>query len=213
MANINKRIKQNAEKAAVSELTALETKKRGDKRRYTTKYIAKAAAIAAVYVGLTYAFYMLSFEVLQFRISEAMLALVFFEPAAFPGICIGCFIANLLGPGGFYDAVLGTSASALGIYVALWYCRRNDHRAKVPVALLLYSFLNAVMVALELSYTAVFGAQYSIIVIFLWVMLGETVCACIGGAAFYYLLKKRWKDIIGETKASEEEEFHPTLLQ
>lgn len=211
MANINKRMKQNAERAH-----AAASGEAGGARQsggfYTTKYIAKAAAIAAIYIGLTYAFFGLSFEVLQFRVSEAMIALVFFEPAALPGICIGCFISNLFGPGGIYDAVIGTSASALGLYIVRWYCSRNDHKWRVPASLLFYSFLNAVVVAFELYYTAVFGAEYSLIVIFLWVMLGETVCACIGGSGLYYILRKRWRDIIGETETREEEELHNKLL-
>jgi len=213
MANINKRMKQNIENQRLAhrdELTALETQQKQNKKKHTIKYIVKAAIIAAMYVGLTFAFFGLSFEVVQFRISEILVALVFFEPAAFPGLCIGCFIADILGPGGFYDAVFGTCATGFGIYIAKWYCA---HNGKAPVGLALYAFFNAFMISLELSYSASLAEGKGVLVIFLWVLLGEAVTAVGGGSALYYLLRKRWKDIVGETAKSEEEEFIPTTLQ
>ncbi len=173
-------------------------------------YIVKGAVIAGLYIGLSMLFYGISFEIVQFRISEILVALIFFEPAALPGLCIGCFITDLLGPGGFYDAVFGTCATGFGLYCVKWYC---SHNGKAPIGLALYAFLNAFMISLELSYSASLATDKGVLVIFLWVLLGEAVTAVGGGSALYYLLRKRWKDIVGETAKSEEEEFIPTTLQ
>ena len=60
----------------------------------TTRIITQAAVIAALNTVLTYAQYLLWPEstsmAIQVRISEAMLVLAFFTPAAVPGMTIGC---------------------------------------------------------------------------------------------------------------------------
>lgn len=65
----------------------------------TTRIITQAAVIAALNTVLTYAQYLLWPEstsmAIQVRISEAMLVLAFFTPAAVPGMTIGCLLFNL----------------------------------------------------------------------------------------------------------------------
>jgi uncharacterized membrane protein len=76
------------------------------------RYLVQAAIIAAVYVAVTLAIAPLSFSEIQIRISEAMMILPLFTPAAIPGLAIGCFFANLIGsPLGWPDWVFGTLAT------------------------------------------------------------------------------------------------------
>lgn len=213
MANINKRMKQNIENKKVlnaEKLTALEAQERLEKRKERIRFTLMMFVYAAVYFGITALTQTIAYNVHQFRIADMMAALVFFDPAAYPGVCIGCFAADLLGPGGLEDAILGTCASAFGIYAMKWWSERNG---KPYIGMLLYALLNTVMVALELSYNAIFAAEYSVLEMFLWIFLGEIVCAVLGGSILHFIVSKRWKDIVSETKKSENEEFHPGTLQ
>ena len=57
-------------------------------------YLVQGALIAALYVVLTMLFEPISFGPVQFRISEMLVVLPFFTPAAIPGVTIGCFFIN-----------------------------------------------------------------------------------------------------------------------
>lgn len=213
MANINKRMKQNIEKGKAlnaDQLTALETEKKTANRKYWTRYIIMMFVYAAVYFGITYLTRSFAFDMHQFRIAEIMVAIVFFDPAAFPGMTIGCIAVNFFGPGGIPDALLGGCATAFGIYAMKWWAERNG---KPYVGMALYALFNAFMVALELSYNEVIASEHLILEIFAWVMLGEVICAVVGGTILHFIIGRRWKDIVSETKKGEEPEFTPTTLQ
>ena len=66
--------------------------------RKRTLFTCTAAAIAALYVALTYASAALGLAsyAIQVRFSEALCILPFFTPAAIPGCILGCFLSNLL---------------------------------------------------------------------------------------------------------------------
>lgn len=67
--------------------------------RNRTQFIARAGLIAALYV-VPFLFPFVrefSFKPGQLRISEAMCALAYLDPAAIPGLFIGCVIANVIG--------------------------------------------------------------------------------------------------------------------
>ena len=55
----------------------------------------------------------LSYEFSQFRISEFMNLLVFFNPTYTIGLTLGCLIANLASLYGVYDIVFGTLATLI----------------------------------------------------------------------------------------------------
>jgi len=204
MANINKRLKHNKEineQMKKDENYLLDKQAKQAKRKKSLKSLIMASIIAALYVGMTIAVPAISYSMIQFRLSEILVALVYFEPAALPGLCIGCFVADLLGPGVFYDAVIGTCGTAFGLYVMKWY---GQHGGKPTIGMMLYALINAFLIGLELSYISGIGTEHSFIVLFLWVLLGEVATAVVGGSALYMLFKKRWKDLIGATETSEE---------
>ncbi len=64
--------------------------------------------IAGLYFSLTAAFGFISYGPLQVRFSEALTVLPFLFPAAVPGLTIGCAIANLFGPFGMVDVIVGS---------------------------------------------------------------------------------------------------------
>ena len=77
----------------------------------TTKRLVRTAIIAALYAVITLVLAPISYGNIQFRVSEIMVLLAFFDPFYIGGLTLGCFIANMLGPNGLPDMIFGTFAT------------------------------------------------------------------------------------------------------
>jgi uncharacterized membrane protein len=113
------------------------------------KLVAQAGVIAAVYGALTFLVIqfgsVLSYGIVQFRVSEALTVVALLTPAAVPGLLIGSALANLssvatFGAVGLLDVVFGSLGTLLG---ALWSWR---FRRRTAVALLGPVIFNALIV-------------------------------------------------------------------
>ena len=147
--------------------------------RFSTRYLVRAALIAAVYVALTYlaGVMNLAYGTVQFRFSEALTVLPFLLPEAVPGLFIGCVVSNLLSPYGALDLVVGSLATLLA---ALWTSKcRNRYIAPLPPVV-----CNAVLVGAMLAwYEAGSSAGFAPAVAYnaLTVGVGEAaVCYALG---------------------------------
>ena len=154
------------------------------KNLITTKLIAQAAIIAALYAALTVLIMPASYGVMQLRISEALTVLPVFTPAAIPGLFVGCVVANLMSPVGPIDVVIGSAATLIAA-VATYLLR--DHRL---LALLAPVVTNAVMVGAELCYFYKVGLPLPVCMF--WVGLGEAAaCYVLGYPLSLFLDKKK----------------------
>ncbi len=147
--------------------------------KFSTRYLTRAAVIAAVYVVLTYlaGLMNLAYGPVQFRFSEAMTVLPFLFPEAVPGLFVGCIVSNLLSPYGALDLVVGSLATLLA---ALWTakCARRAFAPMPPV------IANAVLVGAMIAWCeAGFGAGFAAAFLYnaATVGLGElVVCYALG---------------------------------
>ncbi|TJX15400.1 QueT transporter family protein [Tissierella creatinini] len=78
-----------------------------------TNRLVRGAAIAALYAILTLT--LPAYGALQFRISEVMTLLAFFNPFYILPLTIGCAIANIASPFGIVDVIFGSLASFLAL--------------------------------------------------------------------------------------------------
>jgi uncharacterized membrane protein len=78
--------------------------------------ITKTAILAALYAVLTVAIAPLSYGAVQFRLSEIMVLLCFYNPAFVPAMVIGCAIANLFSPMGMFDVAFGSVATLAAVF-------------------------------------------------------------------------------------------------
>lgn len=92
--------------------------------KYKTLFITKAAIIAVLYASATLVFAPISYGMIQFRVSEALMLLAAFTPAAIPGLYIGCVIANLVGGFGIIDVFFGGIATFLAAFCTHWISLR-----------------------------------------------------------------------------------------
>ena len=97
-----------------------------------TQRLVLNGVIAATYAALTLAASALNlaYGPVQFRFSEALTILPFLFPGTWPGLFIGCLVANLLSPYGLVDIVCGSLATLLA---ALWTAKvKNKWIAPLP---------------------------------------------------------------------------------
>lgn len=83
---------------------------------FDSSSIAKQAMVAALYAVLTWAIPSLSYGPIQFRVSEIMTLLAFYNPQYVIGLTVGCAIANLFSSLGTIDIFVGTLASFLALF-------------------------------------------------------------------------------------------------
>jgi len=72
-----------------------------------------------MYVAATFSIAFMSFGPIQFRVSEVLNLLAFFNPIFAPAVLLGVFIANIFSPYGLVDIIFGTGASAIALALIL----------------------------------------------------------------------------------------------
>ena len=170
-----------------------------EKMKFTTKQITQAALIAAVYAVLTIAFAPISFGLVQFRISEALMLMAAITPTAIPGLFIGFILANLFGGIGFVDIAFGSVATLLAALVTYYGGRKLPERlSKVKPFLLPIPtiFFNGIIVGGYLPFVIPeirnIAENFNVVLAMTIgsVMLGELVVTYFIGLPLYYGIKK-----------------------
>lgn len=157
--------------------------------RFTTRQMATAGIIAALYAVLSYfsSVFGIAYGPVQCRFSEALCVLPFLTPAATPGLFLGCLVANLLSPYGALDIVFGSLATLLA---ALW-TQHTHHKwlAPLPPVVCNAVIIGAVVTVQQVPAELFWGTfAYNALTI----GLGEALaCYLLGGLLLTQLPKSR----------------------
>ncbi|WP_294156527.1 QueT transporter family protein [uncultured Clostridium sp.] len=155
----------------------------------TIKRLVRTAVIAALYAVLTLVLAPISYGSVQFRISEIMVLLAFFDPFYIGGLTLGCFVANILGPNGMVDAVFGTIATFISVYaISITGKYIKNGRIAIAVASLWPTIFNGLIIGWELNYLY----QVPLILSMLEVAAGEIVVVTIVGVPVMNLIKSKY---------------------
>ena len=103
-------------------------------RKISVLFVTQAAVIAAMYVVLTFvssSMGLASGEI-QIRLSEMLVILPAFTPAAIPGLFLGCLLSNLLTGCTVIDIVFGSLATLVAALLS--YQLRNHKYPPQPQA-------------------------------------------------------------------------------
>jgi uncharacterized membrane protein len=121
--------------------------------RWSSRGVALAAILAALYAAYVFYFSVTSFQVVQVRVVDALLPLsVIFGPPAIAGVTLGVFVGNLLGsPFGPIDIVGGTIANLVAATLA-WQVGRRRFRGSWLIA-----------IALEIAAVTVIVGSYLVV--------------------------------------------------
>jgi uncharacterized membrane protein len=150
--------------------------------------------IAATYAALTIAISPLAYGPIQFRFSEIMVLLCFFNKKHSIGLTLGCLLANLASTVGPLDIIFGTLTTLVSCLIMIVYSRfiKNLFFAgfipclanAIVIPLVIYYSCIGTPDAMELNpvtYFTMFGG----------VFLGEFVCImCVGYPLILLLTKK-----------------------
>ena len=147
----------------------------------STKYLLQGAIIAAVYAVLTIVLAPISYGPMQVRISEALTVLPVFTPAAIPGLFVGCFVANMVGPYGIVDMICGSLATLAAAFLT-YKLRKNTWLAPLPPVI-----LNGVIVGGMLHFA--YGVP-NLPACMAWVAVGEAIACYAIGVPLIKLLGK-----------------------
>lgn len=83
--------------------------------KFTNAFMARQALVASLYAVLTWIVPVMSYGPLQFRFSEVMTLLAFFNPGYVVGLTVGCALSNIFSSLGLIDVVVGTFATFLAV--------------------------------------------------------------------------------------------------
>lgn len=145
-----------------------------------TNFLVKSAAVAALYAVLTLLLPVASYGPIQFRFSEILVLLVFYNKRFIPGLVIGCAIANMFSPMMLFDVVFGTLSS----YIAFKLMQRAKNLYVASIFPVLLVSVPAIGTWLILASDEVF------LVLLMQFMLSEFVMVSIIGVILFKILEK-----------------------
>ena len=156
-------------------------------KKLNTRQIALNGIVAGLYAAITILTASFAYGNIQFRISEALMMLLLFEPSLTVGLTLGCLIANIFSTVSIsvLDMVVGTSATLLA-------CLLTTRIKKPWLAPLPTILVNAVLVGAMLSclYMPTERFLYGLTMFGAQVGFGEAVVLYVLGIPLYYAMKK-----------------------
>ncbi|AWK52323.1 QueT transporter family protein [Clostridium beijerinckii] len=159
----------------------------------TVKRLVRTAIIAALYAAITLALAPISYGSVQFRVSEIMVLLAFFDPFYIGGLTIGCFIANILGPNGVADIMFGTLATFISVYaISLTGKFVKNNKASIIIASLWPTIFNGIIVGWMLNYLY----QLPLILSISEVAIGEFVVVTIVGVPVIKFIQNKYDKLL-----------------
>ncbi len=158
---------------------------------FHVKSLARAGMIAAIYAALTLIFAPISFNAVQFRISEAMTVLPMLLPEAVPGLAVGCLVANILGGAALPDVIGGTLATLIAAILTRTLRKKPVLAMASPVVI--NGLIVGPLVYFCYEYQSVFSLGALGFTVFT-VALGQAVVVAVLGTLLIKALPKiKWK--------------------
>ncbi len=148
-------------------------------KNFTAKRITLIAAVAAIYFVLTIAISPLAFGPIQFRFSEILVLLCFYNKDYCYSMAAGCALANLFSPMAALDVPFGTAATIITV-ICIYKSSNLWIAAIFPV------ISNGIIIALELKV----ALNAPLLLSMGTVAFGELVVVLILGVPIFKLLEK-----------------------
>lgn len=156
------------------------------KTKFTARQLCVCAVVAAIYVVVTLLTSSFAYGMAQFRLSDALVVLCWFEPVLGVGLTLGCFLANIFSTVSALDMVIGTLATALA---CLWTVKLKGEKAwLIPLPNVL---VNALLVGGMLAWVLYpDNLLMGFVLAFAQVGFGELVVMYILGVPLFLYAKK-----------------------
>lgn len=159
----------------------------------TVNRLVKTAIVAALYAAITFVLAPISYGPIQFRISEIMVLLAFFDPFYIAGLTIGCFIANMLGPNGIMDIIFGTLATFISVYaISITGKFVKNNKTSLIIASFWPTIFNGLIIGWMLNY----AYQLPLLLSIGEVTIGEFVVVTVVGVPVIKLIQNRFDKML-----------------
>lgn len=186
------------------------TKRRGFSSSSLIKLIAMNASVASLYAVITILCAPLSYSFMQFRFSELLNLLVFFNPYYTIGLTLGCLLSNLMSTSGMYDIIFGTLATLVSCLLMIGFSKLTKN---LFFSGLIPCIVNAIVVPFVI-YLASNGTDdaFTLTTSFYFYMasfvfIGEFVCINILGYIIFMALSKKYKGFYELIDATTNKDF------
>ncbi|NKF05443.1 QueT transporter family protein [Clostridium gasigenes] len=151
--------------------------------------LVKTAVVAALYTVLTVMLAPISYGIIQFRVSEVMVLLAFFNPLYIGGLTLGCLISNIFGGNGPLDIILGTFATFISVVsISLTSKILKTNKFSLAIASIWPVVFNGVIIGWMLNIVS--GAP--LLLTMVEVGLSEFIIISIIGVPLALLLKNKY---------------------
>lgn len=159
-----------------------------------TKKITRIGVVAALYATITLVLGSISYVQIQFRISEVMTLLPLFGKEYILSLTIGCFLANVIGPYGVPDIILGTLATFISVYlVYLTGKYMKGKKGYLIIASLWPTIVNAIIVGGVMLHVLF---KLPLILSILEVGFGQFVVITIIGVPLFRFLNNKYSKLL-----------------
>ena len=159
-----------------------------------TKKITRVGVVAGLYAVITLVLGSISYGQIQFRISEVMTLLPLFGKEYILSLTIGCFLANVIGPYGLPDIILGTLATFISVYlVYLTGKLMKNKKGYIIIASLWPTIVNAIIIG-GVMLNGLF--KLPLILSILQVGFGQFVVITIIGVPLFRFLNNKYSKLL-----------------
>lgn len=156
----------------------------------STKIIARAGLIGALYVLLSLITFPVASGAIQFRVSEALCVLPLILPETVPALAIGCMLSNLITGCAPMDIVFG---SIITLVASLFTCLTGKMIKNVILKIAIGGFFPVILNALFLPLIWIwcYGAiEYLYYLQVLFLIISQSGAVYLLGTPLYFYVKK-----------------------
>ena len=154
-------------------------------KKISSYKLARIAIVATLYIGATLAVAPLSFGPVQFRFSEILVLLCFYNPEFCFSMILGCFISNLYSPLTYYDLIFGVASTVFTVAGIYFFGKYKPLGRLSLVFSSLFASVSMVFIAWELT---LLGEPF--LMSFLTTFTGEFIVVTVIGCPLFKKLEK-----------------------
>lgn len=154
--------------------------------RFSTTETTKMALVTSLYVVITVFLSVISFGIVQIRLSEMFNYLALYNRRYIWSVTIGVAIANLASPNGLIDVVVGSLGTLIALIVNQQLTKKiKNMKHKMVVTAIVFA-VSMFTVAAQLTFL------YQLPFFYNWLIIGigELISMTVGGIIIYYVGKK-----------------------
>lgn len=159
-----------------------------------TKKVTRIGVVAALYATITITLGFISYGQIQFRVAEIMTLLPLFGKEYILSLTIGCFLANVIGPYGVPDIILGTLATFISVYLVYITGKLiKDKKVCLIIASLWPTIVNAIIIGGVMLHGLF---KLPLILSVLQVGIGQFVVITIIGVPLFRFLSNKYSKLL-----------------